>query len=425
MIKRVLSLSILSVVSSAACSSSVTAPPPPDNDVHMTLHYTTQPGQETHWCEYKKLPASPTGEVLIGGAKWSWQNAHHWALYRVLPNAPLAELALDQPFDCFAPLGAMKWAQPASALLQAEPTGETAFPDGTAFPFKSEEIVIVQTHSINTTTKPIDVTLNLQLKVRDAGAVENKLGLIQFYDPYIYVPAHTAATAQMRCKIPQDMTLVRTTTHFHTRGVKLDSFIDGPDGTPNATPFMTSTNWANPPTSDVPVKIAAGSYLRTVCNYMGDDTSPAVQGQQKGNTEMCMTIAYYYPAVDPKIQGAFENCVPSPIVFGGQVVEGFGDSYGTGKATCMDTLGCVQNVLGANPMEAPNPHDGQIDVGPNFQKCIVDSCPSASAPLFRTSACIQTKCKDACGGADPSKCMDCVTASCGPEIGACLAHTCN
>ncbi len=411
----------LSLVS-LACSSSSPAPAP-DRNVQFALKYTTAAGQETHWCEYKKLPKSASGEVLVSGAKWSWKNAHHWAIYRLQPGTPIADLPLDKPFDCFNPLGAMKYAQFSSAFLQAEPSGETSFPAGTAFPFASDEIVILQTHAINTTAAPIDISVDLQLKVSDAAAVQNKLGLIQFYDPYIYVPAHAAATAQMRCKIPQDITLVRTTTHFHMRGARVDSFLDASDGTRATSPFVSSTSWALPPVLDAPVKVPQGSYIRTVCQYQGDDSNPAVQGQYKGDKEMCMTIAYYYPVVEGPAQGLFENCVQNPLTTpDGKELAGFGDSFGTGSVGCFDTLSCVQKVLGANPSEAPNPHDGQIDVGPNFQKCIVDSCPSASTPLFRATNCIGTKCAQDCS--DPQKCQSCVIANCGAEVGVCMAQKC-
>src|SRR5678816_2533489 len=110
MTKRVVVLPVLALL--GACSA------PEGAGVTWAVKYDTAPGQETHWCEYKKLPSSDSGELLVGGASWSWKNAHHWALYRLLPGAPVAELPLDQPFDCFSPVGAMKWAQPSSVLLQ-------------------------------------------------------------------------------------------------------------------------------------------------------------------------------------------------------------------------------------------------------------------------------------------------------------------
>lgn len=115
----------------------------------------------------------------------------------------------------------------------------------------------------------------------------------------------------MRCKVPQDITLVRTTTHQHARGTKIDSFVDPPSGQPSTMPFMTATNWARPPVSDAQVKIAAGSYVRTVSSYMGDDNSPAVQGQYKDTTEMCMTIAYH--PEDRLFHALLETCCASGL----------------------------------------------------------------------------------------------------------------
>ena len=421
-------------IAAAACSSTSTPGGATPADAGVTeagptaagstyaLRYTTAPSQETHWCEYKKMPKSATGEVLVAGVAWSWKAAHHWGLYRLVESAPVAELPLDTPFDCFAPAGAMKYAQFSSAFLQGEPTGTIAFPATTAFPFKSEEVVLFQTHAINTTASPTSTQLDVTMTIADPASVKDRLGLVQFYDPYIVVPAHTDAVAQMRCKVPQDITLVRTTTHEHSRGTKVETFLDGADGTPSTTPLLTSTNWDLPLIKNDPVKVGKGQYLRTVCHYTGDEHPMVVQGQFKGDKEMCMTIAYYYPVVEARKQALFENCIQNPVLTPQGELEGFGDGFGTGSATCGTTLTCVQNVLGKDPTEAPNPHDGQIDVGPNFQKCIVDSCASASSPLFGMLDCVQKSCKTEC--ADPATCQTCVLAKCLDAYSACSSHTC-
>jgi hypothetical protein len=386
------------------------------------LKYMTQPGEETHWCEYRKMPKSESSELLVSGVDWSWGAAHHWGLYRLVPNAPLADLPLNQPFDCFNPTGAMQYAQFSSAFLQGEAQGEISFPEGTAFPFQSEEIVIFQTHTINTTAAPVEATLDVSFRVADPAKVQNKLGLIQFYDPYIYVPAHADAKAQMRCQVPQDITLVRSTTHQHIRGVGVETFLDSADGTPGATPFVSSKTWDTPPVLNDLVKVTQGQYIRTVCHYKGDDHTEVVQGQFKGDKEMCMTIAYYYPVVAADMQPLFENCIQNPFLTPQGAAPSFGDSFGTGAKACFDTLNCVQGVLGTDPTEAPNGHDGQIDVGPNFQKCIVDSCPSASTPLFKTLTCVQANCAKEC--ADPTTCQSCAISKCLTEVSACMAHSC-
>src|SRR5450432_4221402 len=143
------SLFLFCLVVLASCSSSNSSSPgapgdggtadagpgPGPGTSQYVLHYTTPASQETHWCEYKKMPKSDTGDVLVSGVTWSWKAAHHWALYRLMPNAPLADLPLDKPFDCFNPVGAMQYAQFSSAFLQGEPKGTIDFPAGTAFPF--------------------------------------------------------------------------------------------------------------------------------------------------------------------------------------------------------------------------------------------------------------------------------------------------
>src|ERR1700733_3053499 len=124
------SLLLIGFFAVAACSSSSSSPTSPvDAGVpdaapsasSYTLKYTTPPAQETHWCEYKKMPKSD-GDLLVSGVTWSWKAAHHWALYRLVSTAPVATLPLDTPFDCFNPAGAMQYAQFSSAFLQGEPT---------------------------------------------------------------------------------------------------------------------------------------------------------------------------------------------------------------------------------------------------------------------------------------------------------------
>jgi Copper type II ascorbate-dependent monooxygenase, C-terminal domain len=391
------------------------------SEAPYALAYTTPASQETHWCEYRKMPKSDSGDVLVSGVRWSWKSAHHWGLYRLVPSAPVADLPLGQPFDCFAP-AAMQYAQYSSSFLQGEPSGTIDFPAGTAFPFKSEEVVLFQTHSINTTSAPAAISLDVTFRVADASVVKDRLGLIQFYDPYIVVPAHTDAVAQMRCKVPQDITLVRSTTHQHTRGTKAETFLDGADGSPAPSPFVSTTNWDSPQIVTEPVKVTAGQYIRTVCHYKGDDHPMVVQGQNKADNEMCMTIAYYYPVVSPDVQPLFENCVQNPALTPEGRKDGFGDSFGTGTDACAAALTCVQDVVAKDPTEAPTLRNAQLQVGGDFQKCVVNSCPSASAPLVDMLTCVGTSCSTEC--ADPTKCQACVLDKCSVQLGACYRHAC-
>lgn len=382
----------------------------------LAFEFTTAPGLETHWCQYVKLPdavdAAHAGDGITATAiRWSWQNAHHWALYRTLPTLPTT-VSLNEPFDCFLP-GAMQYAAVSSLVLAGNESGEQAFPTGTGFAFKPGEVVLVQLHSINTQDRPVMARLNVEIEIAEPKDVPNPLGLIQFYDPYIVAEPQGPSTAQMRCRIPQDMTVLFGTTHQHQRGAGVEVFVDPPTGERATNPFVTSQDWEHPVTANAPLQLTADSHVRTRCHMAGDG-KPAYQGQNKLTDEMCMFIGYYYPAI-PGDQGAlFENCVDN-IQPGG-----VGDEFGVGTATCAQTSACVQSC---SPTDYPRPGDGRIDVGACFQRCMVNSCPAAGAPFNALSTCVQTKCSEACNkGGD---CASCVAAQCGNEYGTCQASTCS
>jgi len=413
-----LALSLVSMSALAACSSS---PPettggggsggagaaPGTSTQRYSLAFTTAPGQETHWCQYARMPEGDGKDLVVTGYEWTWENMHHWALYRTTADLP-ADVSFDEQFDCFAPDG-MKYAAPGSLVLGGGAKGSLAFPEGTGFGFKPGEVVIFQAHTLNTSMSDIKATIDVDVKSADPAKVPNRLGLIQFYDPYIFVPAHTEATAHMRCSIPQDITVVQGTTHEHTRGIGVQVFLDPPGAARATAPFLESKDWEHPSVSNEALKIAAGSHVRTKCSYLGD-AHDTIQGQNKLDNEMCMFIGYYYPVIDDG--GLFENCVQD------SVPGGVGDEYGTGTRSCSDSLTCIQACA---PEDAPRPGDGRIDVGACWQKCLVDSCATATGPLNMLGACVQNKCATECSGGD---CPTCVVSKCGAEYGACASQAC-
>jgi hypothetical protein len=199
------------------------------------------------------------------------------------------------------------------------------------------------------------------------------------------------------------------------RGTDVKVFFDAADGSPGAQPVVESLDWEHPTVLDTELHAQAGSYVRTECRYHGDDHPLVVQGQDKLDNEMCMFIGYYYPMVPRESGGAaFENCIQTPVP------GGVGDAFGTGARSCAESLSCIQSCP---PGDAPRPADGRIDVGACWQKCIVDSCASASAPLNALADCVRESCAADCAGGG-SSCSSCVIAKCGGQYGACQAQSC-
>jgi len=331
---------------------------------------------------------------------------HHWTLFRTTPDLP-KDVATDQPFDCFAP-DADRYMQAAAITQEFMPESQMSFGPGTGFALDSEGIVVIQAHTVNPSLEPIEPTITLQLDLADPAAVPNKLGLIQFYDPYIVVPPYSPASAQMRCGVPRDLTVIRRWGHMHVHGVLADVFLDPPGAAPGTTPVASVTDWEHPPILVDTLQLPKDSNVRMVCNYRGTD-KVVLQGPDKLDNEMCMFIAYYYPAITPEEGGTdFENCVK-------------GDGYGTGTQSCSDLLACVQSCPTS---DRPYVHDTKIDVGPCWQQCVIDSCPSASAPFGALRDCALTNCPSECA-AFGATCDACVASKCLGEYATCRSATCN
>jgi hypothetical protein len=226
---------LVTMLALTACSSSS---PPPDktvNSASFELKFRTEPGQETHWCQYIRLPKGVSDEVMLTGYRWKMAEMHHWTIYRTTPDIP-EDVPTDQPFDCFEP-GATKYMQAAALTQEFMPESEMAFAEGAGFALESGGLAVFQAHTVNATAEPIEPTISFELNFADPSEVPNRLGLIQFYDPYIVVPPHAEATARMRCEIPRDLTLIRRWGHMHMHGVEANVFLDPPGGPSGTTPI--------------------------------------------------------------------------------------------------------------------------------------------------------------------------------------------
>lgn len=377
-------------------------PPSTNTDINFSMSYSLGIGQEQHVCQFVRMPETPGGEILVTAQTHNADFEHHWSIIRTNVTEVPQGFALDTPVDCFTS-GISAFAGSA-LILEQKGQSAAALPPGTALPFKSGEILMLQIHALNTSNAAASGVLRTTMKTAAPGEPVQKLGLIQFYDPFIHVPAMGSGTAHARCMIPQEITLVQATTHFHERGRNEKVFVDLP-GRPATSPLVESSSWEHPEVWNGSMVLPAGSSVHFTCSYENSDPVAYYQGQEKGANEMCMVLGFYYPALH---DAAFEGCF-----------DGF--EHGTGTKSCGETSLCTQ---ACPPSASPRPNGTlAIDVGPCFQKCIVDSCPSATAPLYAAGGCIEQNCATACAAGGP-ECGACIGAMCGREVSDCQSHVC-
>lgn len=372
------------------------------------MSQTVAPSSEAHRCQLFALPTD--AHFLVAGSHTYTTGSHHMIVFRTdLKTVPPE---FDGVTDCYAGgadgngiMGHVRGVVYGSQV----PTGSTQLPAGVGLELNAGEIVLFQTHYLNASTKPLDARADVTLVVSDGQGITTKAGTLFYYDPFIDVPPNThGARAQMRCKIPQDVTIVGAQSHYHARGVDYAAYLDPPTGPESTTPFYTSSDWDHPKSLAAPMQVAAGSFLRYSCTYdNADATKEFFQGQSAANDEMCMFIGMYYPRLDDRNA---EFCMP-PV----------GDEYGTGTMGCGDMLTCVSKCP---PFPKAVGLGGNVDVDPCWQKCFVSSCPAASRKLFDLNDCTQSSCATECADSSSSACQSCALSKCSTQTTACLSDAC-
>lgn len=390
----------------ASCSGPTASSPAVPGDVHFVMSVDVPAGGEIYRCRYVTMPASE--RYVVAAAHHFTTGSHHLLLYRTdltaLPDGG------DQVQDCYTGLGGTIMSHVRGVVYGSQvPDSSFTMPAGVAFHMQASEVLLLQAHYLNATTHDVMASIDVGLTTTtDASGIQYPAGNLFYYDPFIDVPPSSTAKANARCVLSKDITLVNVFPHYHARGTGYQAWID-PQGQTTATPFYTSSDWEYPtPYQGQPLTLPAGTAIRWECDYTNTGAQEYFQGQSAATNEMCMFTGLYYPAVDD----SFELCLSAM------------DRFGSGSATCADTLTCI----GQCPPAPPPTSSGAAslaDIPDCVQKCVVGSCPSASQPLFAALDCIQAHCASACNGSDPNACAQCVAASCSNEYSACQSATCN
>ena len=386
----------------AACSSAPELPLSPP--VVFVLRTTVPAGSEVYRCEFFRMPtvARTTDEIFVtGGQHDLTRGTHHYLVYRTR----LSTIAPDQQgvHDCYEHGGIMQFTS--NYVTGGQTPHESAdFPAGAALPFKSGEVLLVQAHFVNTASVDAEASATVVLRTAPASAVEQRAGVLRFYDPFIHVPPHAKASASMRCPIHRDITLLSAGPHMHKHGVAYAAWLDPPGEAPSTEPLYKTRDWEHPSYMLGYVRVKAGSHVRYRCDYANEGDDPLVQGLSAEHDEMCMFGGFYFPAMEPDD----EDCVGM-------------DQHGTGAMSCAETTTCLE---ACPPSERPHFETGSAAVGSCWQSCIARSCANVTGALFPQLTCTDRRCALECAAMGET-CRACVRERCPDELRACQVLACD
>lgn len=395
---RALAVVAASAVALAGCGSSdagpaggepvsLLAPPPEGAGLQLQMKATISPGEEITYCQYVVLPEGDGIDVAWFEHAYS-PGSHHLLLYTT--DLTAADVAGDtERFDC----DTRDTLTPGGIAYAAQVSeGESAFPDGVAMHFDGEEVVLVQSHYLNTTAAAIDADVRLNLW-RATAPVTARAGTLFFYDYAIAVPAHGQFTARMHCEIPEDIHVSYAMSHMHKRGVGYRSWLTGGDLDEPRSLYETNLWEGVEPTVMTPaLPIRKGQAIDFECDFANEGDSTIIEGASAKMNEMCMFVGAYWPKMDISV----ETCARP----------GSGPVF-DGESTCAETVACIQGT-------------GDLV---EREECLLDTCAASNVATGALNVCIFQSCREVCP--DGEGCSACVAQHCSPEYGACQQATCD
>jgi hypothetical protein len=405
-------------------STALLAPPEPGKGVQIEMGTMLNAGEETERCRFYTVPAAGLN-VVDQQIKFT-AGSHHFIVfstpYKEIPTKTIRGQEVDTKgvFDCGTNGPTGDWDTIAFFAVSQNANGDSVFdklPAGTALKIPGGSILLVNTHYVNASDKPLDVTAAVNLLTIPDADVKQEAGLLFFYNRFIRVPGKSEGTARMRCPVRSDITILTATSHMHRRGVGYQAAAVDPANPDAVVPLFQTMSWAD-------VTVARFNPGKTVkdkqlidfsCSYKNGGDQTVLQGLTVKD-EMCVFTGLYYPR---HLQTELCSLTPDGVIgrFMGGLWVGNGSADGKATADCIrgSDIVATKRIFPA-------------DKGDSLSQCVIASCPKISLQMSGVVRCWATQGLTACGAmcvhAQDAGCKSCLESTCGTALTALSAATC-
>jgi hypothetical protein len=189
-----------------------------------------------------------------------------------------------------------------------QPDDSLPYPPGVAAQIPGGTGMRIQAHYLNTTMSTVTAHVEVIFHLADASTVQYPAGVLFVIDTNIDVAPNSSAVVADDCTIPQDMNIVRASSHMHRHGTSFVATVGG------QTLYQTTT-WSDPK-PDVftpPMALKQGDPLHFACSFTNNGTQPLTFGESALTDEMCILTAAFYPAPPGQATIDASGCVPSQM----------------------------------------------------------------------------------------------------------------
>jgi hypothetical protein len=310
--------------------------------------FEVPPGRESQNCYFVRVPDLDDGaDVLIDQVRTAINpGSHHMNVFRVKTivnlrpedgrpvrlgdhDATLIEGSDDYATNpCWASSNWADWPLVANSqhANPDDPYTDWKLPTDVVIRFQPGELLMVQTHYVNTTDQPTLYGANVGInfyKHAGTGPTMDMGTLFATQQSIRICRSNPSVTYSGTCRFPNPVTIIAANGHFHKRGRELDIFAW--DGQTETTPpvtdrFYRSETWDDPPMAlDLAVTPAANGGIWWSCGYQWTPPSVVTCDEVNakdpdqagdccytfgGNTDVgehCNVFLYYYPRLDTDV----------------------------------------------------------------------------------------------------------------------------
>jgi hypothetical protein len=190
-----------------------------------------------------------------------------------------------------------------------QPDSHRELPPGVAHEFQPGEVVLMQSHYVNTTAAEIKAHVTLTLHTMDIKNVTAEAGTILFSDVNISLAPHSKSRVTMTCTIPQDFHPAELWSHMHQRASNFVATTnDAAATTALGGMLYVEPDWSEPQPSIYPydpaITIKSGSTITFSCDFNNDTDKTITYGDSAQTNEMCIFHGMYWP----RMPTAAESC---------------------------------------------------------------------------------------------------------------------
>jgi hypothetical protein len=276
----------------------------PDITFSYDVHVPT--GAELLMCKYVALPTD-RGTIAVSSSESHYTpGSHHMEAFRTDLTAIPANQA--DVWDCKA---GMWFTHDRGVYYEAQqPDSHRELPPGVAHEFKPGEIVLLQSHYVNTTSADLEAHVAFTLHTLDMKDVKFEAGSILFSNARFSLAPHSKSRVTMTCPLSQDIHPAELWSHMHKQGTAfLATSSDKTAAALLGDSLYHEADWnePHPRMYDPATTLHSGTTITFSCDFDNDTDRTITYGDSALTNEMCIFHGMYWPRMPAGDEGCYQG----------------------------------------------------------------------------------------------------------------------